>query len=100
MKTRVEKVAESVSNGNKQVVVTLTATAESTDEELQLVADIAEVAKLLLVSNTPLERATVKSLSDQLTAAEKKVRDLSYQLGIMRVENATLRKSANWRPPQ
>lgn len=99
MKTHVEKVAESVINGNKRVVLTLTAVAESTDEELQ-VADIAEAAKQLLVSNTRLERATIKSLSDQLAAAEKKVRDLSYQLGIMKVENATLRKSANWRPPQ
>ncbi len=99
MKTHVERVAESISNGNKRVVLTLTAVAESTDEELQ-VADIAEAAKQLLVSNTRLERATIKSLSDQLATAEKKVRDLSYQLGIMKVENATLRKSANWRPPQ
>lgn len=99
MKTHVERVAESINNGNKRVVLTLTAVAESTDEELK-VADIAEAAKQLLISNTRLERATIKSLSDQLAAAEKKVRDLSYQLGIMKVENATLRKSANWRPPQ
>jgi len=99
VKTHVEKVAESISNGNKRVALTLTAVAESPDEELQ-VADIAEAAKQLLVSNTRLERATIKSLSDQLAAAEKKVKDLSYQLGIMKVENATLRKSANWRPPQ
>lgn len=99
MKTHVEKVAESISNGNKRVVVTLSAVADSQEEELQ-VADIAEAAKQLLVSGTRLERATIKSLSDQLATAEKKVRDLSYQLGIMKVENATLRKSANWRPPQ
>ena len=99
MKTHVEKVAESINGGNKRVVLTLSAVAESPDEELK-VADIAEAAKQLLVSNTRLERATIKSLSDQLATAEKKVRDLSYQLGIMRVENATLRKSANWRPPQ
>lgn len=99
MKTHVERVAESISNGSKRVVLTLTAVAETEGEELE-VAAIAEAAKQLLVSNTRLERATIKSLSDQLAAAEKKVKDLSYQLGIMKVENATLRKSANWRPPQ
>jgi sugar/nucleoside kinase (ribokinase family) len=95
----VEKVAESISGGHRRVVLTLGAVAEDSEEELR-VADIAESAKQLLISGTHLERATIKSLSDQLTIAEKKVRDLSYQLGIMKVENATLRKSANWRPPQ
>lgn len=80
-------------------MLTLSAVAEDSDDELRA-DDVAESAKQLLINNTRLERATIKSLSDQLSTAEKKVRDLSYQLGIMKVENATLRKSANWRPPQ
>lgn len=95
----VEKVGESITGGRKRVVLTLSAVAEDSGDELRA-ADIAESAKQLLISNTRLERATIKSLSDQLATAEKKVRDLSYQLGIMKVENATLRKSANWRPPR
>jgi hypothetical protein len=95
----VEKVGESIAGGRKRVVLTLSAVAEDSDDELRA-DDVAESAKQLLINNTRLERATIKSLSDQLSTAEKKVRDLSYQLGIMKVENATLRKSANWRPPQ
>lgn len=51
-----------------------------------------------LFSGNRLERATNESLSRQLADAEKRVRDLTYQLGIVKAENAALRASKGWRP--
>ena len=93
---KVSKMEEAVRpDGLKSLTLTVVAIADSFDDGA--VEATKQVVLDSLLHGTPLERATNVSLTNQLVAAEKRIRDLTYQLGTLKAENAALRSTRGWR---